>query len=225
MTGGEGLVLFPGLGADAALFAQQTARFPGLTVPGWLEPRPAESLAVYAGRFADQLAAHPPEWVGGSSFGGMVALEVAKRLKPRGVFLIGSARSPRSVSPLFRAGGAVARRLPIGAWSLARRTLPGIARVLLAGNPDGRAIGSAMSPNVSSEFMRWGIGAILDWPGLEDPGIPVHHVHGGADLVMPLSRVKPDRVIPGAGHLLAVTHGGAVNDYLAETMGSAALTR
>ncbi|HEX6096779.1 MAG TPA: hypothetical protein VF432_10685 [Thermoanaerobaculia bacterium] len=45
--------------------------------------------------------------------------------------------------------------------------------------------------------------------------VPVHHVHGERDRLIPLHRVRPDRVVAAAGHLLNVTHGAEVNDFIA----------
>ena len=44
--------------------------------------------------------------------------------------------------------------------------------------------------------------------------VPVVHVHGDRDRVIPLARVAPDHVIAGAGHLLTLTHAAAVNALL-----------
>ena len=50
--------------------------------------------------------------------------------------------------------------------------------------------------------------------------MPIHHVHGDRDHLIPIHRVKPDRVIAGAGHLLNVTHADAVNDFIARVASS-----
>ena len=44
--------------------------------------------------------------------------------------------------------------------------------------------------------------------------MPIHHIHGGDDRLIPVRRVNPDRVVEGAGHLLNLTHPDAVNDFL-----------
>ena len=35
---------------------------------------------------------------------------------------------------------------------------------------------------------------------------------------MPPDRVRPDAVVPGAGHALNITHPAAVNDFIASRM-------
>ena len=51
---------------------------------------PAETLRHYAARLAGELRIDGPFDLGGSSFGGMVALELARHLSPQHVFLFGS---------------------------------------------------------------------------------------------------------------------------------------
>lgn len=50
--------------------------------------------------------------------------------------------------------------------------------------------------------------------------MPIHHVHGDRDRLIPVHRVRPDRVIAGAGHLLNITHPEAVNDFIARAASS-----
>jgi pimeloyl-ACP methyl ester carboxylesterase len=44
--------------------------------------------------------------------------------------------------------------------------------------------------------------------------MPVHHIHGDRDRVIPIGLVKADHVIAGAGHLLTMTHADQVNRIL-----------
>jgi len=69
------LVFLPGLGADARLFDPQRAVFPEIEVPPWLPYREEESLADYARRMAATVTLSANMYLGGVSFGGMVALE------------------------------------------------------------------------------------------------------------------------------------------------------
>jgi pimeloyl-ACP methyl ester carboxylesterase len=217
---GEGLVLLSGLGTDARLFAAQAARFPALAVLPWIEPHRSESLVSYAARMAELARRLRPRWIGGCSFGGMLALEVGRILPVEGVVLIGSCRSPTAIAPGIRLSGRLARLAPVSFWTAARNAAARWGPAFFSRNPDSRAIAEVSAPSVPSSFVRWGAGAILDWPGVDDPGVPVRHIHGDADSLIPISRVQPDRVIPGAGHLLAITHADAVNEFLGSVLES-----
>src|SRR5687767_7745630 len=88
------LILLSGMGADERVFAPQLQAFPQLVVPKWIEPKADESLASYAARFAAGVDPKQPCFIGGASFGGFVAMEMARHLDAIAVFLIGSVRSP-----------------------------------------------------------------------------------------------------------------------------------
>lgn len=69
-------------------------------------------------------------------------------------------------------------------------------------------------------FIRWASSAIFSWPGVPELPMPIHHVHGDRDRLIPIHRVTPDRVIAGAGHLLNITHADAVNDFIVRAASS-----
>src|SRR5262245_7658263 len=97
------LLLLPGMAADARLFEHQLARFPTLRVPSWIDPGRRESLRAYAARFARVVDPGVPCIVGGASFGGVVAQEMAKQLRAVACVLIGSIRSPAELPWRWRA--------------------------------------------------------------------------------------------------------------------------
>ncbi len=72
-----------------------------------------------------------------------------------------------------------------------------------------------MFADSTARFVRWGIAAITAWPGAEGLAVPVYHIHGSEDELIPIQAVQPDQVIPGGGHLINVTHAAEVNAFLA----------
>ena len=69
-------------------------------------------------------------------------------------------------------------------------------------------------------FLRWACPALAEWAAPETSGVPVYHIHGSCDriLLRRLADPPPDRVIPGAGHLVNLTHARQVNAFLKEKM-------
>ncbi len=208
------LVLLPGLGTDARLFGAQRAAFPALEVPDWIEPRAREPLAGYAQRLAARIDPSSPLVIGGVSLGGMLALEMARHLPARRVVLIGSCTHPRAVSPALRWVERLSRPWPTGL--LERLTILAPLFVGLGGTVprEGRRLLARMAQEVPAAFIRWGARAILEWPGGPDPGVPVTHIHGGRDWVIPRGRVEPTHTIPEGSHVLNLSHPKAVNEFL-----------
>jgi N-acetylglutamate synthase-like GNAT family acetyltransferase len=63
-------------------------------------------------------------------------------------------------------------------------------------------------------FAKWGLGALLgfDPPGPEPSA--VRRIHGLEDRLIGAARVPAEIVIPGAGHLINVTHAADVNAFV-----------
>ena len=91
------LVLLPGLGADARQWMPQKRAFPHLLTPAWTASRRRHAGQLFGPAGRDHPGGMPPV-LGGSSFGGMVAWEMARHLHPIGVILIGSCRGPQAIN-------------------------------------------------------------------------------------------------------------------------------
>lgn len=211
------LILLPGLGADHRLFRWQQEVVPNLVVPLWPNPRPDDSLSTFAARLAASIPASDDLYVGGSSFGGMVALELAAMVRPKGVILIGSCSHPASISPLARQLRTLAKALPARTFQLRRWSLPLILPKFGRLSREDRDLFVDMARKTPGAFLKWGIEAMLSWRPAQLQA-PIHHIHGSADRLIPLRLVRPDQVVDGGGHLLSLTHPQEVNAFVVETI-------
>jgi pimeloyl-ACP methyl ester carboxylesterase len=203
MPGAARLVLLPGMGADARLFGPLRARLPDLEVPRWLPP--AGSLADYARAYVDAGIVSADDVVGGSSFGGFVASEIATLIRPRGLVLLGSATSPAGISSFVRALAPLGGRLPLVAIRHAPATP--IALAFAIARPSHRRACAAMLADASPAFLRWACAAMATWRGAE-PRCPILRIHGDVDHIVRVPRRAMPRpvMVPGAGHLACLTH-------------------
>ena len=216
-SGGEAdhsLILLPGMGADARMFAPLRAMLPQLVTPDWIEPARHESLVSYARRLARVVDPGRPCFVGGASFGGVVALEMAAVLNVRACFLIGSVRSSharpwrlgllRPVTPFI---GVLPYLSPTLVTVLGHWLRPATRGVLM------------QLADTDARFLRWAAGAILTWtPSPETAHVRVCHIHGERDLVFPSRLAQADELVMGAGHLVSITHPAAVAEFLRTRM-------
>lgn len=216
------IVLLPGLGLNHRLFAAQQAALPNVIVPPWPDLDSTESLPAFARRVAEAIPKSESLYLGGSSFGGMVALEVAALLRPNAVLLIGSCRSPDAIVPLVRSLGSLVPAIPIPMFYPRRWLLGLIALSLERLSPEQRALFWSMTSTDFPAFLKWGIQAIRSWRPTP-VSAPVLHIHGSDDRLIPVRYVAPDRVVPGGRHLLSLTHSQEVNAFPLEAVrGSAA---
>lgn len=213
------LILLPGLGADGRLFEEQRRVVPALETPAWIPPLEDESLTSYARRFAAHVGPDARRtWLGGTSFGGQVALEMVRWMRPRpeGVFLIAAPRSRETITTAFRAQQAVGSLAP--SW-ITRRAVRWLAEPFARSerlSPEHTTLLRAIAADLDCEFMRWGARAAADWTRrADDPvGAPVVHVHGRNDPVIPWRTGEPDLVLDDARHLIAFTHADQINALL-----------
>ena len=212
------LILLPGLGADARLFEPQREAIPGLEVPTWLPHRDGESLPDYARRMVDSIDPREPYYLGGTSFGGMVALEMARHLNPTAIFLIASCRSGQAIAPHLRYFVRFSNVLPERVFEPDQGATPLFIGKFGRLSITQKRFFETMLVDASPSFVRWGIAAITEWDGAGELGVPIHHIHGSADDLILLGSVQPDRVVAGGGHLLNVTHADEVNAFIAERL-------
>ena len=211
------LILLPGLGADHRLLEPQRAAFPQLLVPPWIPAKKNESLPQYAARMAETISPSRdvPLILGGVSFGGMVAYEMARHLKPDAVVLIASCRTRRSLRPIYSAGRWLLLLIPLRTWSAAKLLSGPVIRIRHRRSVAKRELLTAMFKQSDSRFMHWVLQAILSWEATPLVGTPVFQIHGSRDRVIPTRRVKADVLIPNGGHLINVTRAEEVNAFLA----------
>lgn len=207
------IFLLPGLGLDERLYSTQKVEFPGISVPPWLRPRWGESLPKYAERMAAAVNPGGPCYVGGMSFGGMVALEMSRHLDCRGCFLISSLRSAQELP-------GWAKFLSPWAW-----VLPPRSDLLLAaaGATALWTIGRAFPPRwqqfclhlsrIRAPLMPWALRAVVSWKPSK-VSCPVFQIHGDRDPIFPHGSPHPGVVIPRGGHFLPLSHPFAISDLL-----------
>ena len=207
------LILFSGMGADASVFALQKLAFPNLIVPNWPVPEDDDDLVSYCARLADSINPNRPCIVGGASFGGVVALEMTQHLDTRGCILIGSVRGPHQLPKrirMFRWFSPALEFVPI----ILLQRLAALSVTAI------RSVGAKHLASVLRQFaeadvnvLRWSAQQILRWNSNYD-NVDTCHIHGDRDRVFPISCLEPDKIVSGGGHVISMTHGPQVNEFL-----------
>jgi pimeloyl-ACP methyl ester carboxylesterase len=221
------LVLFPGLGADARLFEPQQRKLsPHVRVetPAWIEPeRDDEPLEDYARRMVQVIEptrAGERLFLGGVSFGALVALEAARHIPAEGVFMIGGCRDSRAVAPFFRFACHLAQWLPLPLLRGILHGAPAALMVFESLNFEHTQLYSRMINDASTRQVKWSARALLNYRSRGDPpGVVVRLIHGQRDLLIPPKHVAPDYVVRRGRHLVALTKPGDVNKYMLREMG------
>src|SRR5687767_11649214 len=88
------LYVMSGLACDERLFEKQRGLPLDLRFLPWITPRESEPVGEYAERMCERIDPSEPFLLGGVSFGGMMAMQMMKYVKPRAVVLLSSCRRP-----------------------------------------------------------------------------------------------------------------------------------
>jgi len=212
------LLLLPGLGADERLFAGLGPQ--GLPViPHPLPiPQPHESMPRYALRVAAELELRPEDWVGGASFGALVAADIARRRPVAGLILIGGALTSETIPKAARALAAMSGRFPIRC----ARTLIALPAVLAFAfrplSPDAARVLGEMLNTAPDGLLREGARLLAGYRPELPVLCPVYAIHGSRDRLMRPPALPHCQMIEGAGHALALTHPQDVSRFLQETL-------
>jgi len=217
------LILFPGLGADERLYAGQRRAFRNLLTPNYVPPRANESIQSYSQRMAAMVdTGGAPVFVGGLSFGAVVALEAAKHLPNcAGVILISGAYSYRAIAWPFRFICHLARFAPAWVVRVGMPAFPTILRLLERLNDEHTALYARLAREMPPELIRWSAASLIGWEYDGGLRVPVRAIHGARDLIIPASGIPEDVTIPDGRHLLSLSHPEAVNRFIADTMRAA----
>ena len=219
------LVMFSGLAADGRLFEPQRRAFRDLEVPPWLPPLPGERIEAYAQRMAAQVVPDPnrPLFLGGVSFGAIIALEVSRHLPAAGVFLIGGGLSYRMITWPFRWMCYVAPLVPLPLMPLLLKFFPIALDVIEDLSDEHKRLYVTMSRETPPAMIRWGAHAMMGWALRGPAGAPIYAIHGHDDrIVHPDPRLHP-RLVRGGRHLISLSNTDEVNAFIAERM-SATMT-
>lgn len=202
-------VFFPGLGADSTLAAFHRLRDSECVWVEWPETIP-EDWNAFLEIMQRQIPTQTDLRYVGISFGGLVALGMARRLPPaHGVFLIGSLSERGALRPLFRCLLPIAIRLPAFCFDL--RLVPSwaIRRAFGIHHPEHLRHFRTMARRLPPRSVRALCRLIATWRPVETS--PTARIHGCGDRIL--------RPVPGAhlldgGHLISMTHSREINAWL-----------
>lgn len=205
VMGKQGLVAIPGLGGDRRLFAPSMAHLPTLRVLNWLKPGQGWTLSDYARALIDRNDINSSQAILGVSLGGMLALEIARHTRVRGVVLFGSARNPKQI----RAPLPLAAQVPVLPTLFYRcaRALPNAAMYFGSTRKHAdQCLIKNMATRCSPTLTHWAIKAIANWPGVSENPCAIWEVHGSRDNLIPPRPQSANAIIRGGGHLCILTH-------------------
>lgn len=207
----EKVYCIPGLGADHRIFDRIQPELIDFLPVHWVKPEAAETLAHYAKRLADQIPDDSP-WIMGVSFGGMLAVEIAK-VKPNAkLILLSSAQTSKEIPFILRLLVAIRLDKWIPAFFLKQ-----VNRLVFwyfgCRTSASKNLLRSFIKQTDPAFLRWAVRTIAKWESHTKP-ITCFQIHGTKDWVLPDSTFKQGTKINGGGHFMVVDQAEKVKTWL-----------
>ncbi|MBN2428764.1 MAG: hypothetical protein JXK94_10545, partial [Deltaproteobacteria bacterium] len=175
------LVLFPALGTDERIFSF-IGEIPGKVVFHRLpNPSPDDSMATYASRLAKELNVGGGDFIGGVSFGGMVAAEISCQRRTRGLILISSGLSSHCINPVAQRLGRLANHLPGGVLRSILGSRKTFKKVFGSDQPPLYELAARMLDDSPTQLLVEGGRLSLNYWPASKPLCPVYAIHGQID--------------------------------------------
>lgn len=203
-----------GLGADRRIFSKlKLSEKIKVIHIDWIDPHKNESLEAYAERLSRVIDTCQPFALVGVSFGGMIAVEIAKILQPVATIIVSSTMLSQHLPALYRFAGKlkllkfIPARLLKASNQLTQHyyfgTRSGSEKTLL-----GRII-----KDTDPHFLKWAIGSILSWQNKTKPE-RIFHIHGTNDKILYSKKAIPDFVIENGTHFMVYQNAKIISGII-----------
>lgn len=204
------LYLIGGLGADERVFKYLNLNVE-TNIIQWIEPRPREELKSYANRLLKQINQNEDFGILGVSFGGIVAIEISKLIKPSNLILISSVETNDQL-PIHYLMIAKTRILNIIPNSLIKP--PNfLLRFLFGAN--NKPLLEQIIKDTKPEFIRWALNSIIKWSN-NSTYKDVVRIHGTNDKIIPLKGNAIE--VKDGGHFMIVDKADEISNLVNEQM-------
>ena len=207
------IYIISGIGADETAF--QLLDFGEITPHfiDWIPPFSNESLASYARRLAiDKIPSSEKPILIGLSFGGMIALEIAKIREVEKIIQISSIQTKQEIPTFQKVIGklGLSKILPLAPVASPN---PFTNYMFGATSKKSKEILYQILRATDKTFLRWAFGAISKWKN-ETIKENVITIHGTQDKIFPYQSQKYTYTIQGGGHMMVLTHAEEISEIL-----------
>lgn len=203
------LYLLSGLGADKRVFEFLDLHGFKLIHIEWIKPLPDEKISEYAGRLLPQIKSKRPTLIG-VSFGGIIAIEIAKLIETNKLILISSVLTKADIPFRYRLAGSfwMNRLIPASWYQKANFMVYWLFGVK---KKNEKELLKAIMEDADNDFVDWATNSIVTWDNAE-PVSNVVTIHGTADRIFPFK--KADYRVEHGGHLMIVSKADEVSRIL-----------
>ncbi|MEO6915827.1 MAG: alpha/beta hydrolase [Chitinophagaceae bacterium] len=188
-----------GLGADSRAFSYLDLSFCNPVYLPWQIPEKNESIENYALRYKSLITGTRPILIG-LSFGGMLAMEIAKYIQFSKIIIISSAKTRKELPFYLRAMKYIPIHRLIKPQNL--KQLNNLAyKFLRVHLRKDKVVCMQMIRESDNRLVSWTIDSIVNWKN-NLVALNTIHIHGSHDILLPHFFVKADHKIAKGRHMI-----------------------
>ncbi len=199
-----------GFGADERVFGKVDFGENDVHYIQWKIPEKKESIESYAARMCKEISHANPVLVG-LSFGGMMAIEIAKLIPVEKIILVSSVCYRKELPFYMKLTSALNlnRLIPMKPYPI----LEPIENYNLGvEDKEQKKLLREYRQNLNLQYSNWAIDQVVNWQNKWTPPNFIH-IHGTKDHIFPIKYIiKPDYIINKGGHLLLMNNADEVNE-------------
>ncbi len=215
-------MLVPGLGFNEKTFKNlELYSANTVNIINWLEPENEdEPFEQYMRRMSASIDASLPNMVLiGHSFGGVMVQEFSQFIDAEKVFLISSIKHPKEISWNLN----ILKQVPLYklvSHSLINNTFDIWAKMHDFHNQEEKEVFLDMVNDMSLEYFKWAVNAILHWKGIKRRKVQPIHLHGTNDQTFPYKNIKHPISLIGAGHFMVYNRAEEISEIIKKELES-----
>ncbi|WP_224998738.1 alpha/beta hydrolase [Cesiribacter sp. SM1] len=198
-----------GLGADERVFQHLELSYPIVPIR-WIPPMPGESMQSYVLRLSEQIREEEFMLIG-VSFGGLVAVELNKILKPKLTILISSAETKDGLRPAYRLIG----KLGLVRYMPPLLLKPPKALMYWLFGAEHKELLGAILGSTDIAFAKWAILQLTSWTNREKITGLVK-IHGTRDKLIPYTADSQTIAIQDGEHFMIIDRAKEISLLLEE---------
>ena len=196
-----------GLGADERVF-QYLELSQKIEPINWIKPKDGESIQSYALRLSDQIKDDEFILIA-VSFGGLVAIELSKILKPKLIILISSADTNQDLRVIYRLIGRTGLIKLIPSFLL---NPPRTMMYWLFGAKNKKLLREILD-DTDLGFTKWAIIQLTTWSNKERIANLIK-IHGTEDKLIPFNQDRGAIAIKNGEHFMIVDRAQEISNII-----------
>ncbi len=207
------LYFISGLGADKRVFQKlQIPKVFTIHYIEWVAVSRDDTLPEYCDKLVSQIDLKEPFVLIGLSFGGVIAIELSKKIKPEQIILISSISRPEEAGKtnIILGRFKLYKIIPIGSFLVPS---PVLFRLFGAHTREEKILLKDIVHDTDPAFFRWSLNHLFSWKNEWKPE-RILHIHGTKDRIIPYhENMKATKVI-GGEHLMVYSRAEEISEWL-----------